>query len=244
MYYIVRIKEEDSWMQIFMCQFQGECNIRYFKMERLVMGNKPSASLSGVALSETAQLGDLPKKCPAALKALTTDAYVDNVFVTAPNHTTLREKIKEIEMVASKCGFFFKPFIVSGEELPDVVIGVSLPDAIAANEEKDTIVTHVRNDYWVIRCGKIATEIDSKCIDCKLCHKNFMGQVMGELPEFRSKMQPAFSTVGCDLWGPITIKDDVVKKGQRVTKKVWGVLFTCTTTRAIYLDVACGSTTE
>ena len=112
------------------------------------------------------------------------------------------------------------------------------------HRDVDTIVTHVRNDYWVIRCRKMATTIDSKCIDCKLSRKNFMGQVMGELPEFRSKMQPAFSTVGCDLWGPIIIKDDVVKKGQRVTKKVWGVLFTCTATRAIYLDVACGSNTE
>ena len=160
MYYMVRIKEEESWMQIFMWQFQGECNIRYFKMERLVMGNKPSASLSGVALSETARLGDFSKKYPAALKALTTDAYVDNVFVTAPNHETLREKIKEIEMVASKGGFFFKPFIVSGEELPDVVIGVSLPDAIAANEERALgVYWNVQEDTFYVKanltgCGK------------------------------------------------------------------------------------------
>ena len=57
-------------------------------------------------------------------------------------------------------------------------------------------------------------------------------------------MQPAFSVVGCDLLGPMYIRDDVIKRGPRVTKEMWGVLFTCTATRAIYLDVACGSNTE
>ena len=68
--------------------------------------------------------------------------------------------------------------------------------------------------------------------------------MMGELPTCRTSMQPAFSTVGCDLWGPIIIRDDIVKRGKRVTKKVWGVLFSCAVTRAIYLDVACGASTE
>ena len=35
-----------------------------------------------------------------------------------------------------------------------------------------------------------------------------------------------------------------MKRGPRVKNKVWGVLFTCTATRAVYLDVACGSSTE
>ena len=57
-------------------------------------------------------------------------------------------------------------------------------------------------------------------------------------------MQPPFFVVECDLWGPIIIRDDVVKRGKRVHKKVLGVLFTCTASRAIYLNVACGSSTE
>ena len=39
-------------------------------------------------------------------------------------------------------------------------------------------------------------------------------------------------------------KEHSVKKGPRVTKKVWGVLFTCTASRAIYLDVAIDYSTE
>ena len=44
--------------------------------------------------------------------------------------------------------------------------------------------------------------------------------------------------------GAVLIKDDIVKRGNKVTKKAWGVLFSCAATRAIYLDIACGASTE
>ena len=110
-------------MQMFMWRFMGEDYVRYFRMERLVMGNKPSAALSGVALAETAKLRNYADCYPSAFKALTTDAYVDNVFLTAPNHVQLKSKIDEIEFVAKQGGFFFKPFIVSGERIPDITLG-------------------------------------------------------------------------------------------------------------------------
>ena len=133
MYYIVRIREEESWMQLFMWEFAGEDKLKYFKMERLVMGNKPSASLSGVALAETAKLENFPKQFPAAHRTLTSDAYVDNVFLTAPDHVSIKSIISDIEYVAAKGGFFFKPFIISGDNQPDTLIGVALPVAIGAN---------------------------------------------------------------------------------------------------------------
>ena len=111
------------------------------------------------------------------------------------------------------------------------------------HQEVDTVVTHIRNDFWILRCRKLASREDSKCKDCKIKRNLRASQIMGELPKFRTNIQPAFSTVGCDLWGPILIRDDVIKRGNRVTKKVWGVLFTCAATRAVYLDVACGSST-
>ena len=152
MYYMVRITEKETWMQIFMWKFEGEEEIRYFKMERLVMGNKPSASLSGVALSETALLEDFAKRYPAALKALTTDAYVDNVFLTAPTHEVLRSKIKEIELVASRGGFYFKPFVVSGQDLPDVVIGLPVSGTADACEEKALgLYWEVKGDFLYVK---------------------------------------------------------------------------------------------
>ena len=52
-------------------------------------------------------------------------------------------------------------------------------------------------------------------------------QMMGELPDFRSQIHLSFSVVLMDLFGPMEIRDDCVKKGPRVFKKVWGVVFTC-----------------
>ena len=68
---------------------------------------------------------------------------------------------------------------------------------------------------------------------------------MGDLPECRSNpIMPAWSSVTMDLFGPIIIRDDCVKKGPRVTKKCWGVVYTCTRTRGVYLDVAVDYSTK
>ena len=68
---------------------------------------------------------------------------------------------------------------------------------------------------------------------------------MGQLPLERSSLEyPAWSCVNMDLFGPITIRDDCVKKGPRVNKKVWGVVYTCTLTRGVYIDIAVDYSTE
>ena len=40
------------------------------------------------------------------------------------------------------------------------------------------------------------------------------------------------------------IRDDCIMKGPRIYKRVYGVLFTCSTTRAVHLDVALDYGTE
>ena len=108
----------------------------------------------------------------------------------------------------------------------------------------DTVVAITRQDAWVVRARRIASEIDHKCRICLERRQKVAGQVMGQLPEFKTDIQPAWSSVNMDLFGPFFIKDDCVKKGPRVKKKVYGVLYTCTLTRGVYLDVAMGYDTE
>ena len=62
MFYQIRIKEEETWRQIFMWKFAGENKVRLFKMVRLVMGNLMSPSLSGVSLCDTFKMDDNAKK--------------------------------------------------------------------------------------------------------------------------------------------------------------------------------------
>ena len=97
MYYGVRVTKEEEYMQLYMWRFKGEESIKVFAMCRLVMGNKPSANCSQIALRETALLNDNATKYPAAAKALTSNSYVDNTFTTANSLSDLQKNIQDIQ---------------------------------------------------------------------------------------------------------------------------------------------------
>ena len=96
----------------------------------------------------------------------------------------------------------------------------------------------------MIKARKFATEIDKRCKICLEKRKIMAAQVMGDLPSYRYEPSPAFTAVCMDLFGPVTIRDDCVKKGPRIYKKVWGVVYTCAATRAVYLDVSIDYSTQ
>ena len=123
MFYCVRIALEDQMCQLWCHQFEGSNEIETFCMTRLVMGNKPSTNISGVAMKETTKLEDYAAKYPIAREALDRNSYVDNTNTGADTHEQLKKNIEEIELVASKGGFYYKPWIVSGDKASDVVIG-------------------------------------------------------------------------------------------------------------------------
>ena len=113
------------------------------------------------------------------------------------------------------------------------------------HKDVDSIVAQVRSDVWVISARKIASSIDGKCRICLVRRHKVAGQLMGELPECRSDpVHPAWTSVNMDIFGPYIIRDDCVKKGPRVFKKVWGVIYTCTLTRGVYLDVIVDYSTQ
>ena len=113
------------------------------------------------------------------------------------------------------------------------------------HKEVDTIVAHTRNDVWVINCRKFASAIDSRCKICIIGRNHRASQVMGTLPAVRSTcIAPAWSAVNMDLFGPIQIRDECIKRGPRVCTKVWGVVYACTRTRGVFLDIASDYSTE
>ena len=152
MYYMVRIAKEEQFMQLFLWRFPEDDEIRTFCMTRLVMGNKPSGALSMVAMRETAELGDNAVMYPAAHETITKDAYVDNVFRTAPDIETLQRDITEIEKVSAMGGFYYKEWIISGQDIPEQLIGVQLPNAIAVDEERALGINwDVKNDQFYMK---------------------------------------------------------------------------------------------
>ena len=154
MFYMVRIPKEEQMMQLFLWQFPGEDKIKTFCMTRLVMGNKPSGNLSLIALRETAELNNNKEKYPEAYQAIKNDSYVDNLFVTADNVENLKAKIKEIEKVSAMGGFFYKEWIISGEDIPEQLIGVTLENAIGIDEEKALgIYWNVKDDKFYVKAN-------------------------------------------------------------------------------------------
>ena len=47
-----------------------------------------------------------------------------------------------------------------------------------------------------------------------------------------------------DLFGPWEIKDDIIKRGPKKIRKIWGIVYTCMSTRAVYVDVSIDYSTE
>lgn len=83
-------------------------------------------------------------------------------------------------------------------------------------------------------------ELRRSCKYCLLQRVRPVTQLTGELPEGRLAIElPPFSHVACDYFGPFK-----VELARNRTCKRWGALFTCTTTRAVYLDLAVSLSSE
>ena len=77
--------------------------------------------------------------------------------------------------------------------------------------------------------------IKSKCVICRKRDKRVSEQVMGNLPTDRLKPAPPWYITGIDLFGPYRIRDEI---------KTHGVMFNCSGTRAVYLDIAADYSTD
>ena len=122
MYYNIRVTQEEEFMQLWMWHFKGEDKPRMFCMTRLVMGSRPSANCSQMALRETAYIEDSDKKHPEAAEALIRNSYVDNTFFSVPDAEAAKERIEVIEAVAARGGFRYKPWVVSYQDVPDQLV--------------------------------------------------------------------------------------------------------------------------
>ena len=103
----------------------------------------------------------------------------------------------------------------------------------------DRIVDLCRNKYWIPNARKTAMSIWSRCLKCKIIDKRTQEQLMSKMQMWRTKPAPVFNTTCLDLFGPMYIKDNVIKRTGRghVEGKCWGVVFTCAATGAVNIDI-------
>jgi hypothetical protein len=92
-----------------------------------------------------------------------------------------------------------------------------------------------RKKVWIVKARRMAKFIKDNCFRCRLLYKKTMGQVMGPMPDHRLGPTPVFQSTAVDLFGPLTIRDTVKR---RTSSKAWGVIFTCTVTSAVCLELS------
>jgi len=103
------------------------------------------------------------------------------------------------------------------------------------------MVLRSRAKVWVVQAGKVAKAIKEHCFRCRYLAKRCGEQLMGPLPNHRVGPAPIFDSTAVDLFGPFNCVDPYNK---RKTIKCWGVVFVCTATSAVHVEVAQSYSTE
>ncbi|XP_066300879.1 uncharacterized protein [Branchiostoma lanceolatum] len=98
---------------------------------------------------------------------------------------------------------------------------------------RNYVTSKVRERYWIPQVNSLIRQVIGKCVTCRRHHGKTGEQKMADLPSFRVTPQnPPFTNVSVDYFGPFE-----VKRGRSIVKR-YGVIFTCTTTRAVHLEKA------
>ena len=109
------------------------------------------------------------------------------------------------------------------------------------HEGVETTLAKLQTRFWVPSARKIIKNIKAKCVVCRKLERKIDHQSMGQKLDKQMKPSPAFYHCAVDLFGPFEIKDTVRR---RVCAKCFGVIFSCFTTRAVYLDLTEGYSTN
>lgn len=98
-----------------------------------------------------------------------------------------------------------------------------------------TLVTVLREKYWILRSRKAARSVVSKCVACQRFKSKSATTMFAPLPEERVRMSAVFETTGVDLAGPLVLKNG---------DKVWIVIFTCAVYRAVHFELVSDISTQ
>ena len=99
---------------------------------------------------------------------------------------------------------------------------------------KDTLIL-IRHQYWMPKCRQTIKTLLSHCVVCKrVAGRRFEYPGPPPLPIERVQFTRPFAHVGIDYSGPITI----TKTESGVPHKYYIVLFTCTSSRLVHLELA------
>ena len=127
--------------------------------------------------------------------------------------------------------------------LPDTSL---FSEKLVAETHKKTLhggvgytMAKIRDKYWIPRLRRLVKKVIHTCNGCKRFQvKPLPNPPVGNLPKDRTMGEIPFQTIGVDYAGPIKYRH---KKSE---KKAYILLYSCSLTRAVYLDLLPDLTTE
>nr|XP_055053838.1 uncharacterized protein LOC129438965 [Misgurnus anguillicaudatus] len=90
--------------------------------------------------------------------------------------------------------------------------------------------------FWIVGAKRRINAILHKCITCRKQRGKTAEQKMADLQHDRISMEPPFTNVGLDVFGPWNVSARRTRGGHALSKR-WAVIFTCLSVRAIHIEL-------
>ena len=109
-------------------------------------------------------------------------------------------------------------------------------ERVKHNGIRDTLTT-IRERFWIIRGRESVKRLIKGCVICRKAEgQPYTCGSVPDLPALRVSNDPPFTNVGLDFAGPLYIRDKGNDRDEN-SGKVYILLFTCASTRAVHLEV-------
>ena len=149
----------------------------------------------------------------------------------ASKHLNLKENTKGIYECQGRIQGHYPVYLPSKSLLSEKLIFHAHLKTI--HGRVNITMTNIRENYWIPRLRQLTKKVISKCHGCKNFQTiPFTTPIPGYLPKTRTKQNLSFKVIGADYAGPIYCK---TKSNTEV--KVYILLFTCSFSRAIDLEI-------
>ena len=155
--------------------------------------------------------------------------------------------VKQLNLVKNQQGVYQCQGRIQGDYPPYIPRNFKLAEKNVQHFHKKTLhgrviftMTAVRDQFWILRLRQLTKGVIKKCYGCKRHHiKAYDTSPSGQLTKDRTTGMRAFQVIGLDFAGLI-----MYKKGNSKQNKSYMLLFTCSLSRAIDLELVPNQTTE
>ena len=129
-----------------------------------------------------------------------------------------------------------KPIVIPGESHLATLL-ILEEHRTNAHLGVSTILASLRRHYWITRGRQRIKAILARCVTCRKQHGRTLRVVEAPLPASRISDVVPFRTCGLDFCGPFYTRRYDAKEKCNVREKSYVALFTCSTVRAVHLEL-------